>query len=127
MSRRLLQVALLILSLSPLGFGTIGMVRGAEWLGHDVAPDLDSHFRYLSGIFFGVGLALLACIPRIESATIRFRWIAALVIIGGLARLGGVLAGTVPGTPHLVGLGVEVVLTPLLVLWQSRLRADARR
>lgn len=127
MSRRLLQLTLLLLSLSPLGFGALGMVRGAAWLGDNASTNLDSHFRYLSGIFFGLGLALLSCIPRIERMTIRFRWIAALVVVGGLARLGGVIAGDVPGRGHVVGLGLELVVTPLLVVWQARLAARARR
>lgn len=127
MSRRLLQLVLLLLSLSPLGFGAMGMIYGAAWLGGADAPvSLDSHFRYLSGIFFGLGLALLTCIPRIEVMTTRFRWVAALVVIGGLARLGGLLAGDVPGQGHVIGLGLEIVVTPLLVVWQSRLRTDAR-
>lgn len=127
MSRRLLQCVLLLLSLSPLGFGAMGMIYGAGWLGGAEAPvSLDSHFRYLSGIFFGLGLALLTCIPRIEAMTTRFRWVAALVVIGGLARLGGLLAGDVPGQGHVIGLGLEIVVTPLLVVWQARLRADAR-
>lgn len=126
-NRRLLQLVLLLLSLSPLGFGAMGMIRGAEWLGDNPSANLDSHFRYLSGIFFGLGLALLSCIPRIETMTLRFRWIAALVVIGGLARLGGLLAHGVPGPGHVVGLGLELVVTPLLVLWQARLARAARR
>ncbi len=126
MSRRLLQLSLLILSLSPLGFGMMGMIRGAHWLGDGASASLDSHFRYLSGIFFGLGLALLSCIPRIEAMTVRFRWIAALVFVGGLARLGGMLADDLPGRGHVIGLGLELVVTPLMVVWQSRLRADAR-
>lgn len=125
--KRLLQAVLLLLSLSPLGIGGAGMVFGAGWLkAVDAVPtDLDSHFRYLSGIFFGLGLALLTCIPRIEAMTVRFRWIAALVVIGGLARLGGLLAHGAPSRGHLVGLGLELVVTPLLVVWQARL-ADRR-
>lgn len=127
MSRRLLQLSLLILSLSPLGFGAMGMIYGADWLGGAMRADLDSHFRYLSGIFFGVGLALLTCIPRIEAMTTRFRWIATLVFIGGLARLGGMIADGVPSQGHVIGLGLELVVTPLMALWQSRLRTDLRR
>lgn len=127
MNRRLLQLVLLVLSLSPLGFGATGMARGAAWLGDAPSADLDSHFRYLSGIFFGLGLALLSCIPRIETLTVRFRWIAALVVIGGLARLGGLLAHGVPGRGHVIGLGLELIVTPLLVLWQARLARAARR
>ena len=124
--RRLLQQVLLVLSLSPLGIGGLGMIRGAEGLGA-ASTNLDSHLRYLSGIFFGLGLALLSCIPRIETMTVRFRWIAALVFIGGLARLGGVLTYDTPGRGHVVGLGLELVVTPLLVVWQARLARAAGR
>ena len=124
--RRLLQLVLLVLSLSPLGIGGLGMIRGAEWLGA-ASTSLDSHFRYLSGIFFGLGLALLSCIPRIETMTVRFRWVAALVVIGGLARLGGLLANGTPGRGHVIGLGLELIVTPLLVLWQARLARPDRR
>lgn len=124
--RRLLRLVLLVLSLSPLGIGSLGMIRGAEWLG-TASTNLDSHFRYLSGIFFGLGLALLSCIPRIETMTTRFRWVAGLVVIGGLARLGGLFAQGTPGRGHVIGLGLELIVTPLLVLWQARLaRADRR-
>jgi len=120
--RRLLQAVLLLLSLSPLGIGGAGMLLGPGWLKGvgEVPADLDSHFRYLSGIFFGLGLALLTCVPRIESMTVRFRWIAVLVVIGGLARLLGLVEHGVPGRGHVVGLGLELVVTPLLVLWQHR-------
>ena len=69
--RRLLQLVLLVLSLSPLGIGGAGMIFGPDWIkgGAATPTDLDSHFRYLSGIFFGLGLALLSCIPRIEAMT----------------------------------------------------------
>jgi hypothetical protein len=128
--RRLLQLVLAVLSLSPLGIGGAGMLLGPGWLKGvaDVPPDLDSHFRYLSGIFFGLGVALVSCIPRIEAMTLRFRWVAALVVIGGLARLGGLFAHGVPSRGHVVGLGLELLVTPLLVLWQARLaRAHRRR
>lgn len=125
MSRRLLQIALAILSLSPLVFGGLGLLYGPAGLSGKLAglpADADSHFRYLSGIFFMLGVALWTIIPRIETreATIRFRWIAAAVIAGGLARGWGMLTGVTPGLGHQIGLAVELVLTPLVVLWQAR-------
>jgi hypothetical protein len=57
---------------------------------------------------------------------VRFRWVAALVVVGGLARLGGAAAHGLPGPGHVVGLGLELLVTPLLVVWQARLRTDAR-
>lgn len=125
MNRRLLQVVLAILSLSPLGFGGLGLLFGPAGLSAKLSglpADVDSHFRYLSGIFFMLGIALWTCIPRIETreATIRFRWIAAAVVAGGLARGWGMVTGVTPGLGHQIGLAVELVATPLVVLWQAQ-------
>lgn len=123
--RRALQAAIAIGCLSPLGFGLSGMIEGPAMLAGvapgDAAPDLVSHYRYLSGLFFGLGLVLVSCIPRIEAMTTRFRWAALAVAIGGLARLGGVVAGDAPTLAHQLALVAELGLTPALVLWQARI------
>jgi len=122
--RRLLQAAVAIGCLSPLVFGMRGMIEGpAMLIGVDPGaspPDLESHYRYLSGIFFGLGLILLSCAPRIEACTARLRWTAAAIVIGGTGRLYGLSAGDAPSIAHLIALGAELVLTPSLVLWQAR-------
>ena len=38
--------------------------------------DLDSHFRFLSGIFLAMGIAWYSCIPAIEANVARFRLLA---------------------------------------------------
>ncbi len=124
LERRLLQAALLLGCLSPLLFGLKGMIEGPAMLfgvepGRS-APDLDSHYRYLSGVFFGVGLILVSCVPRIEARTARLRWVAAAIVIGGLARLAGLVLSATPSAAHYAALGGELGLTPLLVLWQAR-------
>lgn len=122
--RRLLQSAVAIACLSPLVFGLKGAIEGPAMLaGVDPgrsAPDLLSHYRYLSGLFLGLGLVLLSCVPNIEARTARFRWAAGAIVCGGLARLLGMALGDAPSAAHQVALGAELVLMPLLVLWQTR-------
>ena len=90
---------------------------GAE---EEVAVSHDSHFRYLSGIFLAVGLVFLSTVPAIERHTGRFRLAAALVVCGGLGRLlSWVLVGT-PSGLHIAGLMLELVIVPLLAVWQAR-------
>ena len=98
--------------------GLAGVTLGPEFLRVPIAPtvDLDSHFRYLSGIFLGVGLIFYATIPAIERKTTLFRVAAALVALGGLARLVSLLSVGAPSVGHLVGLGLELVVVPLLAL-----------
>lgn len=123
--KRLLQITVALLGLLPLSAGLAGVILGPEFLRGPIAPtvDLDSHFRYLSGIFLGVGLIFYATIPAIERKTTLFRVAAALVALGGLARLVSLLSVGAPSVGHLVGLGLELVVVPLLALWQGRVAA----
>lgn len=123
-SKQLLQITVGVLALVPLGASLSGMLYGPEALGGaggQASIDLDSHFRYLSGIFLGVGIGFLSCIPNIEQKGARFRLLTAFVVLGGLARLLSVLLVGAPSAPHLAGLGLELVVTPLVALWQWRI------
>ena len=118
--RRLLQVVIAIACLVPLTAGPTGILRGAAWMAHGpVSADLDSHFRYMSGIFTGVGLAFASCIPSIETKGNRMRMLIAFVVLGGLARA---LSWGEVGPPDLgnrFGLAMELCVTPLLGFWQA--------
>lgn len=121
MEKRLLQIVVAIACLVPLAVGGESIVRGPAFLGHPpvVPTDLDSHFRYISGIFFGVGVAFATCIPAIESKGPRFRLLGALVVCGGLARVVSLLSVGPPSKGHLFGLAMELGVVPLLMLWQA--------
>lgn len=123
--RRFLQAAVAIGCLSPLYFGLRGVIEGPAMLvGIDpgqAAPDLLSHYRYLSGLFLGIGLILLSCLPAIERRTGRFRWACAAIVTGGLARGFGLISGDAPSAEHHLALAAELGVVPLLVLWQTRL------
>ena len=121
--RRLLQLAVAAACLVPLAAGGAGVVEGAAMLrgvSPPVAVDLDSHFRYLSGLLLGIGFAFAWCVPRIETKGHLFRALALIVILGGLARLAGLLGSGAPGPGHLFGLAMELGVVPLLALWQAR-------
>ena len=118
--KRLLQGVVALACLVPLTAGGSGIIEGAAWLAKSpVAIDLDSHFRYLSGIFFGVGLAFASCIPAIETKGARLRMLVGFVVLGGLARLLSLAETGVPGAGHRFGLAMELGVTPLLALWQA--------
>jgi hypothetical protein len=124
--RTLLQCAVALGCVVPLLAGGAGMVEGPAFLrgvGSGAPPDLDSHFRYLSGLLFAIGLAFASCIPGIERKTARFRLLALLVFIGGLGRLFSFASIGLPGSGHVFGLVMELVTVPLLVLWQARVAA----
>lgn len=127
LERRLLQIAAAVACLVPLGAGSAGVVRGAAFVFRGaVTPDLDSHFRYLSGIFLGVGVAFASCVPAIEQRGARFRLLGAFVVAGGLARLLSLATLGAPSAGHRFGLAMELGVVPLLLLWQARVASAYR-
>ena len=119
--RRLLQVAVAAACMVPLLAGGFGVMRGPAFAGGVAGPiDLDSHFRYLSGLLLGIGLVFLGCIPAIERRTVVFRLFAAVVFVGGIARLLSFAELGLPGPGHRFGLVMELLVVPLLALWQGR-------
>ena len=116
----LLQFTVSLACVVPVVAGLSGIIRGADFLGGG-APDLDNHFRYLSGLLLGIGLTFLSAVPNIERHTARLRLLTIIVFIGGLGRLFGILMTEIPGKEMFFALLMELGVTPLLFLWQQRL------
>lgn len=118
--KRLLQLVVALACLVPLTAGPTGILRGAAWMADGaVTSNLDSHFRYMSGIFTGVGLAFASCIPNIEAKGARMRMLALFAVLGGLARLFSLVEVGAPNIGNQFGLAMELVVTPCLALWQA--------
>ncbi len=117
-----LQIVIGICGLVPVAAGLGGAILGSSMLGDDTASiSADSHVRYLSGLLLAVGLLFWGTIPRIERRGPTVRLLTAIVVVGGLARLAGIFTAGVPSPPMLFGLGMELVVTPLICLWQSQI------
>ena len=130
-SPRLLQIAVALGGLVPVSAGLAGILLGPSMVGVSVAGlhdaiALDSHYRYLSGLLLGIGLAFWCLIPGIARQGRAFRLLTLLVVIGGIGRLLGVALQGVPPPSMLFGLVMELIVTPLLCLWQARLAAQPR-
>jgi hypothetical protein len=127
--KRLLQITVAIAALVPIAAGLAGILIGPGMAEQGV-PDitaslsLDSHFRYLSGLLLGIGLSFWSTIPDIEHKTERFVLLTAIVFIGGLGREVSIMAVGMPSPGMLFGLGMELVVTPLLALFQYRIARD---
>lgn len=119
--RRLLQRVVAMAALVPAAAGLYGVVFGPALTG-DATLGLsgDSHYRYLSGLLFGIGLLFWSCVPGIEAKTGRIRVLTLVVVVGGLGRLAGLGLTGIPSLAMLGALAMELVVTPVICLWQAR-------
>jgi hypothetical protein len=118
--RRLLQQSVAVVATIPVATGLYGVLFGQALTGDAVSISAESHFRYLSGLLLGIGLCFWSTLPSIEIHTGRVRLLTLLVVIGGLSRLIGLALTGLPSLFMLGGLIVELIVAPVLCLWQTR-------
>ncbi|EFH09879.1 DUF4345 domain-containing protein [Pseudoroseomonas cervicalis] len=118
--RRLLRAAVALAALVPVSAGLVGVMLGPAMLPglEAVGAPADSHYRYLSGLLLGIGLAFWWMLPAIERQGKRFRLLGFVVVVGGVGRLIGLGVQGDPGLAGWLALGMELGVTPLLCLWQ---------
>jgi hypothetical protein len=116
LERRLLQLAIAVAGVVPVGGGLWGV------LGHMATAGAasTSNARYLSGLLLGIGLTFWIAIPTIERRGTVVRALTAIIFVGGVARLAGAILTT--GFPPEVALplAMELGVTPLIAIWRER-------
>ena len=120
--RKVLQAAVAVAALVPVTAGGLGVVMGTA----RESAAFDSHFRYLSGLLLGIGLLFWSMVPAIERRTEMFRALTFVVVAGGLARLYAYAQRGDPGLMRLA-LVMELLVTPALCVWQTRVARQAMR
>jgi hypothetical protein len=119
--KRLLQIAIAVVGLIPVSAGMWGGLHGLAMFGYWGNVDVDSHFRYLSGLLLAIGVAYWTTIPDIERQGARFSLLTMIVVAGGFFRAIGMLADGSPGPVMSAALLVELFVTPMVYLWQVRI------
>lgn len=115
--RRAVQASFAVAGIVPVAAGLWGVFHPSV----GSVGSLLNHGRYLSGLLLAIGLVFWAAIPDIERRTTCIRVLTAVVVIGGVCRLLGVVMGD-PLAPSVAGaLVMELGVTPLLCFWQSLL------
>ncbi len=125
--RRLLQKVVGVAGGVPVAAGLFGVLFGPTLTGEaNISVSGDSHYRYLSGLLLGIGLLFWSSIPGIEAKTGRFQCLTLIVVAGGLARLAGLALTGIPSLAMLGALVMELLVTPVLCLWQARVARQHR-
>ena len=123
LERRLLQLVIVLAGFVPVLAGLWGAAGGLH-----LAEAADgSQGRYLSGLLIGIGLCFWGCVPTIERRGVEIRMLTLIVLVGGLARLAGVLATGAAPPGVALPLVMELGVTPLVALWRERVARETRR
>ena len=132
-NRRALQIAIAVAGCVPVGAGLAGILIGPGFAGlgaHGVLSSadvsLDSHFRYLSGLLLAIGLIFWSAIPTIEKRGMLVRALTLIVVVGGLGRALSLFELGPPDDGMRFGLVMELVITPLVCLWQRQVELQAQ-
>ena len=118
--RRALPAALAAAARVPVLAGLGGALGGRGFFGEAGPPAAESHLRYLSGLLLGLGLAFWWCAADLGRRRGVFGLLCGIVALGGLARLLGLALAPLPPWPHLLGLGMELGVTPALWAWSRQ-------
>ena len=120
-----LKVIVGILSLIPAYYGATGAIFGAAQLlpAESVNPAIDSQYRFLGAVYFGLAMTLWWIVPRLEQHTTLLRIIILALFLGGLARAFSYATVGQPPSNFIFGMVLELCL-PLLLIWHGRVRED---
>ncbi len=121
--KRALQIAVALAGLVPVLAGLLGTMPAMLGLSGDAAAL--AHVAYLSGLLTGIGLAFWSTIPSIERRREMFGLLAAIVLLGGLARLAMAVRTNSWTLNVVLPLAMELLVTPGLWLWQHRIARRA--
>lgn len=131
-NRRALQIAIAVAGCVPVGAGLAGILIGPAFAGlgaHGILSaagvSLDSHFRYLSGLLLAIGILFWSAIPTIERRGMLVRALTLIVVVGGLGRALSLVELGPPDDGMRFGLVMELIVTPLVCLWQRRVELQA--
>ena len=114
----ILAVLVGLLALVALGSGLSGALLGARDI-TDPTFAHDSNYRFLSVFLAGAGAVLVWSLWRLPEAGTEIRVVAALVFLGGLARLLSLATAGRPSAMYIFYLAAELVLPPAIVLLQA--------
>jgi hypothetical protein len=127
MERKLIQIAFAVAGLVLVGFGFAGVFFGANFLDLSGNVVMDSYIRFLKGMLLAIGLVYWSSIPDIERHGERISLVTFILVLGAVPRLMAVIGHGVPTNGIVIGLVGELIVAPLLWLWQRHVAQAAQR
>ncbi len=132
-----LRLVIRVLCLLPFATGLLDLLRGAAYLrsGGAVIPDavaadpvLNSQVKFWGAIWLGYGLTLWRTSSDLRANAGLFRLLMGVLFLSGVGRGAAAIQFGRPGRALEGAMGLELIGTPLLLLWhRTALRGADRR
>jgi Domain of unknown function (DUF4345) len=88
---------------------------------------MDSYIRFLKGTLLAIGLIYGSSVPDIERYGERIALVTFILVLGAVPRLMAVIGHGVATIGILISLAGELIVAPLLCLWQRHVARVALR
>jgi len=100
------------------GLPSIQLGNGESLETGKASPSLDNAYRFLAGVWIGVGILFLLFVRDLEHYKVAMMVLLGVMAIGGIGRLLSLMRYGMPSDAILyVGLGIELILCPLMIAW----------
>lgn len=130
MPRKPLQVILVILGFVPFITGILGMMGIYDplyaSLGLPNDPLLDSNLRFLSGVWFVVGITVFATVRQVENYFQLYLVVWGMIFVGGIGRLISMILVGLPPIPFIGFTVLELIGAPIFLYWHYQLSNTTR-
>jgi hypothetical protein len=122
MSKKILVVVIYLLGATAIVTGLLAVIGGPAALlgGAPAVPSVDSQLRYADIIWLGAGIVLIWSARKPLERAMATRVVLVIAAVAGLGRLISIIEVGVPHPFYLVTMGLELIVTPLIILWHSR-------
>jgi hypothetical protein len=130
MSRKVLQLCLVILGLVPVITGILGLFGIDDPLYASLnlphSPVLDSNVRFYSGVWFLLGITVLITVRSIERYFELYKVLWAMIFMGGIGRLISIALLGWPPIPFIGFTVLEIAGPPIFLFWHRRILRTAK-
>ncbi|MES2170738.1 MAG: DUF4345 domain-containing protein [Actinomycetota bacterium] len=129
MNKTILTIVIYVFGLFAVATALLAIIGGpgAEIGGKPAVASVDSQFRYVNVFWLAAGLILWWTARKPLERAMVTRTILVIAAIAGLARLISLVAVGLPAPFYWLTFVLEVIVTPLVVLWHSRTFPVARQ
>ncbi len=129
MNKTILTIVIYVFGLFAVATALLAIIggTGAEIGGKVAVPSVDSQFRYVNVFWLAAGLILWWTARKPLERALVTRTVLVIAAVAGLGRIISAIAVGLPAPFYFLTFGLEVIATPLVVIWHSRAFPVARR